>query len=302
METHRNYGKFYYISMTNEERIQQLESRLREMEELLTMHKHTGSDTQKINYGRLENQPISNSKVIDGRLGGGGWTIEGGKLTGGGITLDAANGSIETATSGQRIVMSTTDFTLYNSNNGTVGTFNSTGGKLQSLIVLDGDDKQALFIDNQNLTSTKITAALKISANTTGLKVYDSNDILEDVPLVYFESSSTNASRTSEGYLALFSNTGKGAGVKITGNNALTGNSLLVAHFSTSGFPVEITQFAITETNFKKVINFAGATLFVSDGTNPDGNLTGAVGDICLNGPNGIAYYCDTAGTNWTAM
>lgn len=56
------------------------------------------------------------------------------------------------------------------------------------------------------------------------------------------------------------------------------------------------------ETNFMRIGKFGTVTLFISDGTTPDGNLTGVVGDICLNGAGGLAYYCDTAGKNWTAM
>lgn len=43
-------------------------------------------------------------------------------------------------------------------------------------------------------------------------------------------------------------------------------------------------------------------TIYISDGTTPDGNLTGVQGDYCLNGPSGVPYYCDANGTNWTAV
>ena len=60
----------------------------------------------------------------------------------------------------------------------------------------------------------------------------------------------------------------------------------------------------LTETNFRKILTEpnTGVSIWVSDGTDPDGNLTGVVGDICLNGAGGVAFYCDTAGKNWTAM
>ena len=59
-----------------------------------------------------------------------------------------------------------------------------------------------------------------------------------------------------------------------------------------------------TETNFRKILEEpnTGVSIWVSDGTTPDGNLTGAVGDLCLNGPAGVCFYCDSAGKNWTAM
>ncbi len=56
------------------------------------------------------------------------------------------------------------------------------------------------------------------------------------------------------------------------------------------------------ETNFIRIGRFGTMTLFISDGTSPDTKLTGVVGDICFNGAGGLAYYCDTAGKNWTAM
>ena len=54
-------------------------------------------------------------------------------------------------------------------------------------------------------------------------------------------------------------------------------------------------------TNFKKTIEAGGSTVWVSDGTTPNGNLSGTAGDICLNGTSGQTFYC-TGTTNWTGM
>jgi len=68
--------------------------------------------------------------------------------------------------------------------------------------------------------------------------------------------------------------------------------------------PLNIQQDAVTETNFKILMDIAGFTIFTSDGTTAEGALTGVVGDLCLNGGtgNGQLAYCDNTGTNWTDM
>jgi len=68
--------------------------------------------------------------------------------------------------------------------------------------------------------------------------------------------------------------------------------------------PLKGKQSYLTETNFRRFItdSSSGTTIWISDGTTPDGNLTGVVGDLCLNGAGGVPFYCDTAGKNWTAL
>lgn len=64
------------------------------------------------------------------------------------------------------------------------------------------------------------------------------------------------------------------------------------------------TQFngnKLTSTHFTKVLSLKGVSLYVSDGTTPNGNLSGTAGDICLNGPSGQPFYCG-GGTTWTGM
>lgn len=61
-----------------------------------------------------------------------------------------------------------------------------------------------------------------------------------------------------------------------------------------------------TGSKFVPMIRFTEGTkvntLWLSiDGTTPDGNLTGVVGDMCFNGPAGRSFYCDADGANWTA-
>lgn len=65
---------------------------------------------------------------------------------------------------------------------------------------------------------------------------------------------------------------------------------------------VQNTVPALVSTNFTKVQTMKSVTFYVSDGTTPNGNLTGVTGDICYNGPSGQSFYCSSSGTTWTGM
>ena len=77
---------------------------------------------------------------------------------------------------------------------------------------------------------------------------------------------------------------------------------LVVQWASSTGVPIKITQWAVVSTNFKKLIEGDGITIWKSNGTTPNGNLTGVAGDLCLNWPSGQTFYCSAAGTTWTGM
>jgi len=64
---------------------------------------------------------------------------------------------------------------------------------------------------------------------------------------------------------------------------------------------LNLQQGAVTSTNFRRVASFNTITLWVSDGTSPNGVLSGNVGDICFGADNGQVYYCGGT-TTWTAM
>lgn len=57
----------------------------------------------------------------------------------------------------------------------------------------------------------------------------------------------------------------------------------------------------IVSTHFTPIFSGQGKTVYVSNGTTPNGNLSGTAGDICLNGPSGQPFYCG-GGTTWTGM
>jgi hypothetical protein len=70
--------------------------------------------------------------------------------------------------------------------------------------------------------------------------------------------------------------------------------------------PLEIVNDAWLAEGVSKFVvamKLAGITIYCcTDGTSPDSVLTGAVGDLCLNGPAGTIWYCDAAGKNWTTL
>ena len=68
-----------------------------------------------------------------------------------------------------------------------------------------------------------------------------------------------------------------------------------------TGYPLNIKQDAVTSTNFKKMVKLGTVTLWISDGTTPNTNLSGTAGDVCFGADSSKSYYC-TGTTNWTAF
>tara|TARA_Y100000310_G_scaffold121659_1_gene120410 strand:+ start:5757 stop:7649 length:1893 start_codon:yes stop_codon:yes gene_type:complete len=126
-------------------------------------------------------------------------------------------------------------------------------------------DGKSLFIDAENTTAD--TVDVDCNALTTG-----------SIARLYSNSSSTGTRNL----------------VEITNDHASAVNVT----------PLKIQQDGVTSTNFKKHIALDGLTIWISDGTTAEGNLTGVEGDICLNGGTGAGQtaFCDSAGTNWTDM
>ena len=70
---------------------------------------------------------------------------------------------------------------------------------------------------------------------------------------------------------------------------------------ATGAYGIKIQQDAVTSTNFKKYIVLDDITIWKSNGTDPNGALSGTAGDICLNSNGNVVKYC-TGTTNWTGM
>lgn len=77
-----------------------------------------------------------------------------------------------------------------------------------------------------------------------------------------------------------------------------TSNGLIL-----SGPDLIVTQPTVTSTHFRKVFNetTTGVSIWISDHTTPNANLSGTEGDLCLNGPSGQSYWCGGT-TTWTAV
>lgn len=59
----------------------------------------------------------------------------------------------------------------------------------------------------------------------------------------------------------------------------------------------------VVDTNFKARFTLGTITFFESDGTDPNGNLSGTIGDVCFNcSPAGQLSYNSGGTTNWTLI
>lgn len=91
-------------------------------------------------------------------------------------------------------------------------------------------------------------------------------------------------------------------------NSPHTGTRTLVSIVNDNTAAVNVTPFSIQQdalvsTNFRRIMaeSNTGITTWISDGTSPNGNLSGTLGDICYNGSNGQLYRC-TGTTNWVLI
>jgi len=91
-----------------------------------------------------------------------------------------------------------------------------------------------------------------------------------------------------------------------------TARNLVLVHndhaSAVGAVPLAIRNDAVTGTGSKFVKLWSGsdgsktvACWLSIDATTPNGNLTGTAGDVCLNGPSSVPFYC-TGTTNWSAL
>lgn len=83
--------------------------------------------------------------------------------------------------------------------------------------------------------------------------------------------------------------------------NALTNQSSAVAIGGTDT-PISVSVTTVSS-HFQKILTGgpSSSTIWGSDTTTPNGNLSGNSGDICLNGTGGHLFYC-TGTINWTQI
>lgn len=105
----------------------------------------------------------------------------------------------------------------------------------------------------------------------------------------------TNADALTTGLIANFKSNSADATAR-TLVNIHNDNALAVG-----AIPLVITQDGPTSTNYFAGIKLNSNTIWVGNGTTPNGNLTGTTGDLCIGGDSGKAYIC-TATTTWAAL
>lgn len=156
-------------------------------------------------------------------------------------------------------------------------------------------------------TSSGTGARIVIDSNADSLTVYDASN--NSVVVIKPSASGTLVNISPSGATQPALTTSNLAGVNYTGTSLVTFS--LTNPGSTSGDVLTLTQAgtgnplkingATVSTHFKKEASFDGVTLWKSDGTTPNGNLSGTAGDVCINADSSQSYYC-TGTTNWTAF
>lgn len=105
-------------------------------------------------------------------------------------------------------------------------------------------------------------------------------------------SSTVRMVINNAGVVTCGTTSGTGTGAFYAG--LMTGNSAVAA-----SPPLTLNQTALTSTNFQKVANFGGSVLWRSNGTDPNGALSGTAGDVCINCNTSLIKKC-TGGTAWS--
>lgn len=238
-------------------------------------------------------------------------------------------GYIRTASSGARIEIVSNIMNIYDAN-GLVGKID--GSAAQAVFTADIDsssDSRGLLIIANNTAGVSDAATIDVKGNQTALNIVNTGNNLAATLLVDIDCDSSHASRIATIPAFRLRNLNKGTALEVSSGNNATGPSIYSSHANNAGigwqldfnrdpnndnalfinktsigtgYALQIVQSGVKETNFKRIADLAGVSLYISDGTTPDGNLTGVQGDICFNGAGGVAYYCDANGKNWTAM
>jgi len=210
-----------------------------------------------------------------------------------GLTIEG--GKIQTSNSGQRIVIDGADnyIKIYDSSN-QIGAIGSS---------LDATDR---YIDFNTPIGTDVEMVKLLAQKTDGTE-FIFTTTSKGYQSIRLRNENNNSYRNTNGIPVLdIFNLGTGIGIKVGSSSSydtLPFNITLAK--STSTNPIfKITQSAVVSTNIRKIFNEVntGCTMWISDGTTPNGNLSGQAGDICLNGDSGNIYRCSTTGTTWVAM
>ena len=188
----------------------------------------------------------------------------------------------------------------------------------------DGDTQTDGILVHIDSASTKLTSTGRVflvdhtgNATVSGVIAEFQTSAADETVLAQFDAAAlTSGTIINVVPTALTT----GCALKIEGADALTSGdlvslesdsadtsarALLKMHNNNTAavgcVPIEIVQDAVISTNFKMILNLAGQIIYVSDGTTPNGNLSGVAGNLCIGADSGKSYYC-TGTTNWTAL
>jgi len=204
---------------------------------------------------------------------------------------------------------------------------NAAADETTALYIQQDGNKYGLQIFGNGCTTRDLVV---ISTNVTTakvLKVSTSNGSESSGGLATFSYSSGNVwtAKTGESFLvevsrayvqtSTLSDNYDAVSIKRSNTNGASGTfnaagsvlKLTNASTQTSGtlsdtvIPLEIANEALTSTNFKRTMDLNGITIWTSDGTSPNGSLSGTAGDVCFGADSGKSYYC-TGTTSWTAF
>ena len=174
-------------------------------------------------------------------------------------------------------------------------------GNTTSYMNWDGTTLTVAGTITASMIQTAVSPLARITINESSnnsLKVYDSSNTVIVVigpglsQLINLNQTADHvalsAGNVNNGYTGGAGHTLVGFGVS---GAASTANSLELDHNGT-GFPLLINNTSLVSSHFKKTLSLVSTVVWVSDGTTPNGNLSGTTGDICLNGDSGQTYIC----------
>ena len=154
----------------------------------------------------------------------------------------------------------------------------------------DATARNLITINNDHASASEKVTTLDINQDSDGRSIYIDSENTTKIRHLFIDCTVL----TSGGIATFYSNSSDAtARILVSINND---------HASAVGVtPLWINQDALTSTNFQKMINLDGTIIWRSNGTDPNGALSGTAGDICFNGATNKPAYC-TGTTNWTSL
>ena len=152
----------------------------------------------------------------------------------------------------------------------------------------------------------EITSAY--ASNSTNIMVHINKTAAGVGDLLKIDNAGTgyainiNATNSSANGTVLVASTAGGRAVEIDNNDNTNANApLYVSNANTTVAPINSFGAAVSTHFHRVIIGGGGHTLWDSDGTTPQSNLSGTAGDFCIGGPSGHPFYC-TGTTSWTQI